>query len=160
MTPLIFCLIEHSHWWVLFLFRHPNLSRKTRKTTSLTSVKSKANLGLRYQQPTQKGMTCAIDTGWQKRGFDSLTGWSADSKFLFLHILLNHKINHCTFLSCLLGRLVMGSFLTFSIVITLLQVILSSWATESMAKKFWSRSFITDHATCVSGGKTKDLGGQ
>lgn len=47
---------------------------KTQHFSKQSSEKSsKCRTKLRYPCKTRSGMTCAVDTAWHKRGFDSLT---------------------------------------------------------------------------------------
>lgn len=40
----------------------------------VVSSKAKKNILSRFPCKTRFGMSCAVDTAWQKRGFDSLSG--------------------------------------------------------------------------------------
>ena len=56
-----------------FDVKSPRKHRKKYRVSTGLVTKAKKCLVTKFPCKSRSGMSCAIDTGWQKRGFDSLT---------------------------------------------------------------------------------------
>lgn len=64
------CLASLNHCHIVIYFRKPRIVVYGHK---LDKISCKKSLLKKYPCKTRTGMSCAVDTAWQKRGFDSLT---------------------------------------------------------------------------------------
>jgi len=64
--------------------------RKFRAATGSKIVKARKRLLSKYVCMPQSGMSCAVDTAWQKRGFDSITC----KRYLYRYVIKRYKYIH------------------------------------------------------------------